>query len=143
MQLSDYKYLRIEGEDYAENTMHPIGVFGIFRKLMREHEMEEEDEDLFREADLWIAEILPYPDPCRKRERVICYFKTDNSEEMMKMIRPALWLLDEYHKPYHLVLTNTPGEIVYEDDYQVAVRVSGELNIQEMPDDWGVEGLSS
>ena len=42
---------------------------------------------------------------------------------MMKMIRPAMWLLEKYHHPYYVVYTNDPGEIVYEDQYQVVVRV--------------------
>lgn len=61
MDYTHYRYLRIEGQNFAENTMHPIGVFGIFRKLMNEHTMEQEDADLFCELDNWIAEILPYP----------------------------------------------------------------------------------
>ena len=39
------------------------------------------------------------------------------------MIRPAMWLLDRYKHPYFVVYTNYPGEIVYEDKYQVAVKV--------------------
>jgi hypothetical protein len=55
---------------------------------------------------------------------------------MMKMIRPALWLLERYHHPYFLVYTNTPGEIVYEDQYQVAVRVPGVLQIEKQQESW-------
>ena len=32
-------------------------------------------------------------------------------------------LLDKYNHPYDVVYTNFVGEIVYEDEYQVAVRV--------------------
>ena len=39
------------------------------------------------------------------------------------MIRPALWLLEKYNHPYFLVYTNTPGEIVYEDKFQIVVKV--------------------
>ena len=56
---------------------------------------------------------------------------------MMKMIRPALRLLEKYHHPYFLVYTNTPCEIVYEDQYQVAVRVSGILQIEALQESWG------
>jgi hypothetical protein len=58
---------------------------------------------------------------------------------MMKMIRPALWLLDRYHHPYFLVFTNTPGEIVYEDKYQVAVRAPGFLKIEKLQETWSPE----
>ena len=63
------------------------------------------------------------------REKVVCFFKTENTKEMMKLIRPALWLLEKYHHPFFVVYTNTPGEIVYEDQYQVVVKV----------DDWIIE----
>lgn len=55
----------------------------------------------------------------------------------MKMIRPALWLLDRYEHPYFLVYTNTPGEIVYEDKYQVVVRTPGKLIIEKVQEKWG------
>lgn len=42
---------------------------------------------------------------------------------MIKLIRPALWLLERYNHPYYAVYTNDPGEIVYEDQYQVAVKI--------------------
>ena len=51
---------------------------------------------------------------------------------MIKMIRPALWLLERYGHPYFVVFTNTPGEIVYEDEYQVAVKVPGSLTIEHL-----------
>ena len=42
---------------------------------------------------------------------------------------PALWLLEKYHHPYYVIYTNDPGEIVYEDQYQVVVKV----------EDWVIE----
>ena len=134
-----YKYMRIQGQELAENTMYAKGVFSMCWQLIQNDVMEEEDEMLFREIDGWFADHLPYPEPCRKQEKVVCFFKTDNSEEMMKMIRPALWLLDKYHHPYYLVYTNTPGEIVYEDQYQVAVRVPGVLQIDRLQKSWSLE----
>ena len=135
-----YKYMRIQGQELAENTMYAKGVFSMCWQLIQNDVMEEEDEMLFREIDGWFADHLPYPEPCRKQEKVVCFFKTDNSEEMMKMIRPALWLLDKYHHPYYLVYTNTPGEIVYEDQYQVAVKVPGVLQIDRLQKSWSPEG---
>ena len=132
----NYKYVRIQGRELAANTMYAKGIFSMCWKLIQDDVMEEEDADLFKEIDRWFAEILPFPPPCNNKERVVCFFKTENTEEMMKLIRPALWLLEKYHHPYFLVYTNTPGEIVYEDQYQVAVRVSGELRIEELQESW-------
>ena len=52
------------------------------------------------------------------------------------MIRPILWLLERYHQPYYLVYTNEPGEIVYEDDYQIVVKTDPELQIEDVQRPW-------
>jgi hypothetical protein len=47
-----------------------------------------------------------------------------------------MWLLEKYHPPFFVVYTNSPGEIVYEDEYQVAVKVPGFLQIDKIPESW-------
>ena len=135
----EYKYVRIQGLELAENTMYAKGIVSMCMQLISNDVMEAEDADLFREINSWFAEHLPWPPQCKRQEKVVCFFKTDNSEEMMKMIRPALWLLEKYHHPYYLVYTNTPGEIVYEDQYQVAVKVPGVLQIEKLQESWSPE----
>ena len=66
-----------------------------------------------------------------RQEPVICWFKVENTDEMLKMIRPALWLLERYDHPYYLVYTNSPGEIVYEDKYQICAKA--DVRIDEVP----------
>ena len=137
----NYKYVRIQGEELAENTMYAKGIFSMCMQMIKNDVMDEEDAGLFKEIDDWFAENLPWPPPCRRQEKVVCFFKTENSDEMMKMIRPMLWLLERYHHPYYLVYTNTPGEIVYEDKYQVAVKVPGTLKIEKLQENWTPEEL--
>ena len=91
--MTNYKYVRIQGRELAANTMYAKGIFSMCWKLIQDDVMEEEDADLFKEIDFWFAEELPFPPPCNSRERVICFFKTENTVEMMKMIRPALLLM--------------------------------------------------
>ena len=136
MDISRYKYVRIQGQELAANTMYAKGIFSMCWQLIQNDVMDGEDQDLFREIDSWFAEELPWPDPCKRQEKVVCFFKTENTEEMMKMIRPALWLLEKYNHPYFLVFTNSPGEIVYEDKYQIAVKVSGTLKIEPVQESW-------
>ncbi len=132
----DFKYVRIQGRELAANTMYAKGVFSMCWKLIQDDVMDEEDADLYREIDKWFAEILPFPEPCMRKEKVVCFFKTENSEEMLKLIQPALWLLEKYHHPFYVVYTNDPGEIVYEDQYQVAVNVDHEPIIEEYEHTW-------
>ncbi len=132
--IIDFKYCRLQGKEFAANTKAPKGIFSMLRKLVADGIMVEEDVGLFKELDSWIAEILPWPSQCQQKEKVICYFKTDNSQMMMKMIKPLLWLLDRYEHPYFMVYTNSPGEIVYEDEYQVVVKAGEDLVFEDY--DW-------
>ena len=135
--ISRFKYVRIQGQELAENTMYARGVFSMCWDLVQNDVMDEEDASLFKEIDDWFASALPWPPQCTSQQKVICFFKTENSKEMLNMIMPALWLLERYHHPFYLVYTNTlPGEIVYEDQYQVAVEVSGKLDIRPLQKSW-------
>ena len=136
MSKLSFKYVRIQGKSLARNTMHAKGIFSVCWDLIQHKVMEEEDEGLFKEIDDWFADNLPWPPQCKRQEPVICWFKTENSEEMMKMIRPALWLLERYDVPYYLVYTNTPGEIVYEDKFQVVTKADGKLQIDDLQPSW-------
>ncbi len=134
--MMQYKYVRIQGQELAANTMYAKGIFSMCWQLIQNDVMDKEDVGLFKEIDSWFSENLPWPPPCKNREKVVCFFKTENSEEMLKMIRPALWLLEKYNHPYFLVYTNTPGEIVYEGKFQIVVKVPGVLQIEELQPSW-------
>ena len=131
-----FKYVRIQGREHSWVTKDPKGIFSMCWQMIQDDVMEQEDVELYHEIDSWFAENLPWPPPCKRQEPVVCWFKTENSEEMLKMIRPALWLLERYDHPYFLVYTNTPGEIVYEDQYQIAAKVDGFLQIDELQKSW-------
>ena len=132
---SKYKYVRIQGRNLVINTLTGKGVFGLCMEAIRNEVMDQEDAELYLEIDSWFSENLPWPEPCKRQESVVCYFKTENADEMMKWMKPALWLLDRYNIPYYLVYTNSPGEIVYEDQYQIVARVD-DIAIQPVPESW-------
>ncbi len=134
--MTDFKYVRIQGKELAKNTMYAKGIFSMCWQMIQKDIMEDEDAGLFKEIDGWFAENLPWPDPCKNQDPVVCWFKTENSVEMLKMIRPAMWLLEKYDHPYYVVYTNTPGEIVYEDKYQIAARTDGFLTIEDPQPSW-------
>lgn len=74
MNISNYKYLRIQGLELAENTMYAKGIFSMCWQLVQNDAMEEEDADLFKAIDGWFSEHLPYPEPCKRQEKVVCFF---------------------------------------------------------------------
>ena len=131
-----FKYCRIQGKELAVNTMTGKGIFSMLNQMVTDGIMDEEDVDLFKEIDDWFSEELPWPPPCQRQEEVICYFKMDNSELMMKMINPLLWLLERYKHPYFVIYTNFPGEIVYEDEYQIVVKVDKNIVIEDVQANW-------
>ena len=134
--MMKFKYVRIQGRELAENTMYAKGIFSMCWGLIQKDIMQEEDADLFREIDLWFSEILPWPPQCLRQENVVCFFKTENTEAMMKLITPAMWLLEKYNHPFYVVYTNTPGEIVYEDEFQVVVKAGEDFKIESLQPSW-------
>ena len=131
-----FKYVRIQGRDLASNTMHPAGIFAMCVRLIQQGLMDEVDAALYREIDSWFVESLPFPEPCMNKEKVVCFFKTENADLMLRMLNPAMWLLDKYGVPFFMVYTNTPGEIVYEEEYQVTVKVDEDIPIIEYHREW-------
>ena len=134
-----FKYCRIQGKEIAANTKTGKGIFSILNQMTTDDVMDEEDVGLFREIDAWFATELPWPPQCKRQEKVICYFKTENSEMMMKMINPLMWLLERYNHPYYVIYTNFPGEIVYEDEYQIVVKVDDNIVIEDVQASWSPE----
>ena len=119
------RYMRIQGREESWVTKYPKGVFGMCWRMIMDGIMGSEDEKTFRDIDAWFRENLPEPEQCRNGGKVITFFKTGTTAEMQEMIAPAVRLLDKYDHPYDIVYTNAVGTIVYEDEWQVAVRVEG------------------
>ena len=117
------KYMRIQGREDSYITKYPKGVFSLCWNLIRDEILTQEEKDLFISIDNWFKENLPEPEPCLKHEKVITFFKCESTEEMYEKLKPAIAMLDKYNKPYDVVYTNFVGGIVYEDKWQIAVRV--------------------
>ena len=131
-----FKYCRIQGKALAANTRTGKGIFSMLNQMVSDGVMEEEDVGLFKEIDAWFEEELPFPPQCKRQEKVICYFKVENADLMLKMVQPLLWLLERYRQPYYVVYTNFPGEIVYEDEYQIVVKVDENVVIEDVQPSW-------
>ena len=119
------KYMRIQGREDSWVTKYPKGIFGMCWRMIQDGLMEPEDEQTFRGIDKWFREFLPEPEPCKNGEKVITFFKTATTAEMQAKIEPAVRLMDKYNHPYDIVYTNFVGTVVYEDEWQVAVKVEG------------------
>ena len=121
--MSEMKYMRIQGREDSYITKYPKGIFSLCWNLIRDGILTEEEKNLFISIDDWFKDVLPEPEPCVNHEKVITFFKCESTKEMYEKLKLAIALLDKYNKPYDIVYTNFVGEIVYEDDWQIAVRV--------------------
>ncbi len=120
----EFRYMRIQGRELSYVTKYPKGIFAMCWRMIYDGVMSEEDAKLFEEINEWFEENLPNPEVCMSGDKaVITYFKTATTEHMIKQIEPAMALLDKYNHPYDVVYTNFVGEIVYEDEFQIAVKV--------------------
>ena len=119
----EWKYMRIQGREDSWVTKYPKGIFSMCWRMIMDGKMKPEDEKMFREIVDWFIANLPQPEPCRNGEKVITFFKTGMAGEMLRMIEPAVRLMDKYNHPYDIVYTNFIGTVIYEDEWQAAVRV--------------------
>ena len=119
-----FKYMRIQGRELSYVTQYPKGIFAMCWRLIYDGVMSEHDAELFKKINAWFEENLPEPPMYQSDDKkVITFFKTESSAEMLRQIEPAMALLDKYNHPYDVVYTNFVGNIVYEDEFQVAVRL--------------------
>lgn len=119
-----FKYMRIQGRELSFVTQYPKGIFGMCWRMIYDGVMSEQDAELFKAINAWFEENLPEPPMCKTGDqKVITFFKTEATGEMIKQIEPAMALLEKYNHPYDVVYTNFAGNIVYEDEFQVAVQL--------------------
>lgn len=120
----EFKYVRIQGRELSYVTKQPKGIFAICWRMIYDGVMTKSDAAAFEEIDCWFKENLPEPPVCKIGDQaVITYFKVATTGHMLEKLEPAMELLDKYEHPYDVVYTNFVGEVVYEDEYQVAVKV--------------------
>ena len=119
-----FKYMRIQGRELSYVTKWPKGIFAMCWRMIYNGKMEKMDAELFEKINEWFEKNLPNPEVCQSGDQaVITYFETESTEEMIAQLEPALELLEKYNHPYDIVYTNFVDNIVYEDEYQIAVRI--------------------
>lgn len=119
-----FKYMRIQGRELSYVTKQPKGIFAMCWRMIYDGKMDKADAELFEKVNEWFEQNLPNPEVCKSGDQaVITYFKTESTEEMIAQLEPALELLEKYDHPYDIVYTNFVDNIVYEDVYQIAVRI--------------------
>jgi hypothetical protein len=120
------KYVRIQAR-YTGKTGKTVGFIGANWHILRAGRFSQEDKELFLQTEEWFNENLPNPPfyndnpELNNPQKAITYFKTDMISRFEEKVLVLTGLLDKYGVHYDVVFTNYIGEIIYEDDYQVAV----------------------
>jgi len=109
---------------YSGKTGKPVGIFGACHHLNRAEELTPEEATLFREIDEWFTEYLPEP-PFYKEgnpRKAVTWFKdTPEVAVLVQRLTPLVELIQKYRDDYTVSRSTTPGEIIYEDELQIAV----------------------
>lgn len=117
------EYFRIH-VTYTGKTGKPVGIFGACHHLKRAGKLSPEEAKVFEDIDAWYTEVLPEP-PFYKDgnpRKAITWFKdTDEVRSLVQKLNPLVDLLTKYGVEHTTSRTADPGEIIYEDAFQVAV----------------------
>jgi len=121
------KYVRIQVR-YSGKTGKSVGIFGACHHVVNNSyytfNTTEDEKILFLNVENWFNENLPNPPFYNEGNpnKYITWFKTKNTKHMIEMLIPLMKLLEKYNVEYDIVYTNFVGNIIYEDDFQVAVE---------------------
>ena len=121
-----YRYVRIQGRENSYVTRYPKGVFSLCWNLIRDKALTAEEEKAYWENRAYFERVLPVPPFYAQGnpDRAVTWFK-DN--ENGRRIWREMTFYRDMAKKYGLRLylsacEETPGEIIYEDDFQIAVK---------------------
>jgi hypothetical protein len=118
------RFYRIHTTDIANHTQQPRGLFVAIWKLVEEKKLTEYEEKKYWENRKWFEANLPVPPFYAQGnpQKAITWYKDNDSGNSM-CFRMSFYF--EMAKKYSLALyktisENVPGEIIYEDDFQIA-----------------------
>ncbi len=123
--MLNQRYVRIQAR-YTGKTGKPVGLFAANWHILRAERFTEEDKALYLETDAWFNNNLPNPPfysenaALNNPQKAITYFKTAALSKYEDKIFILMGLLEKYGTLYDVVFTNSVGEIIYEDEDQVA-----------------------
>jgi hypothetical protein len=116
-------YLRLQARHTSMWTGKPSGVFTVLHQLERKGSLSETEKNLFHEIDSWFDENLPNPPFYTGGNviRAITWFKEAGTAHLLDRLVPLIQIAEKYGVTIDTVRSNAPGEIIYEDEYQVGV----------------------
>lgn len=115
------KYVRFQSQLQNEGTPSKLGIFQIAFRVRDAHETSIHDANEISRQIEWLKTHLYCPELADRDYRAIFWFK-DTAHKPLKRI----WAIKPYVEAYgywiDVVKTWAPGQIVYEDSWQIAAR---------------------
>lgn len=115
-------YMRIQAR-YVGRLGVEVGVFTAVDHLRRANRLSAEDEAAYLDIDDWFLDQLPTPPFYEDGNliRAVTWFRDPLPHEMLVRIDRLRMILTSHGVEHDLIRSADPGEIVYEDPYQVGV----------------------
>lgn len=125
----EYRYFRIHTEDCAYLTKRPRGLFTAVGKLVDGKIMTSSEIEEYWENRRWFEKHLPVP-PFYKDNNpdgAITWFKnSEEGQDMFSRMTHYFEMAKKYKLKLYITKTSrVPGEVIYDDNYQIAVTDSG------------------
>jgi len=120
------KYYRIHTSDIAYLTQQPRGIFIAVWRLSDAKLLTDEEEEEYQRNYKYFEEVLPVP-PYYKQgnpDKAVTWFKdTDEGNRIWSEMTFYRKIAAKYGLKLYISETDEiPGDIVYEDDFQIAVK---------------------
>ena len=119
------RYFRVHTADIAYLTKQPRGIFTAIWKLVEEKTTNEEETKEYWENRKYFEEVLPVPPfyEAGNTQGAVTWFKdTPEGNRIWEKMSFYRKMAEKYSlKLYISERTELPGEVIYEDAFQVAV----------------------
>ena len=98
-----------------------VGIFVAVDHLRRADRLSTDDERRYFDIDDWFRTGLPNPTFYADGNTVgaVTWFKTAATADMLERLEPLCDILDRHAVAWLRTDTDDPGEIIYEDEFQV------------------------
>jgi len=128
------RYYRIHTADIAYMTKRPRGIFTTVGKLVDSKTLTEEEEKEYWRNREYFEEVLPVPPFYQDNnpDGAITWFKdTPEGDDIWRQMTFYREMCSKYNvKLYISECEEIPGEVIYEDKFQIAVKGdTGEVKI--------------
>lgn len=128
------RYYRIHTADIAYMTKRPRGIFTTVGKLVDSKTLTEDEEKEYWRNREYFEEVLPVPPFYQDNnpDGAITWFKdTPEGDDIWRQMTFYREMCSKYNvKLYISECEGVPGEIIYEDEFQIAVKGdAGEVKI--------------